>query len=33
VIGRLVQGVPTTSRTPLAYWRAQFSEIRAQPAA
>ena len=33
VIGRLVHGEVNTSRTPLAYWRAQFSEIRAQPAA
>ncbi|MEU6275209.1 flavin reductase family protein [Streptomyces populi] len=33
LIGRLVHGEVSAARTPLAYWRAQFSEVRAHPAA
>ncbi|MFD7707404.1 flavin reductase family protein [Streptomyces sp. NPDC059785] len=33
LIGRLVNGDIATDRFPLAYWRAQFSELRARPAA
>jgi flavin reductase (DIM6/NTAB) family NADH-FMN oxidoreductase RutF len=32
LIGRLVHGDVSTAHTPLAYWRAQFSEVRARPA-
>ncbi|MFJ2830802.1 flavin reductase family protein [Streptomyces sp. NPDC087263] len=33
LIGRLVHGDVSTTRVPLAYWRAQFSELRTHPAA
>lgn len=33
LVGRLVHGDASPTRTPLAYWRAQFSEVHAQPAA
>ncbi|MER6632155.1 flavin reductase family protein [Streptomyces sp. NPDC000987] len=33
LIGRLVHGDVSTTHTPLAYWRAQFSEVTTQPAA
>ncbi|MFF6994946.1 flavin reductase family protein [Streptomyces sp. NPDC008313] len=33
LIGRLVHGEVSATRTPLAYWRARFSELRTQPAA
>ncbi|GGN92782.1 hypothetical protein GCM10011579_090990 [Streptomyces albiflavescens] len=33
LIGRLVHGDVSTTNTPLAYWRAQFSEVHAHPAA
>ncbi|MFF8971235.1 flavin reductase family protein [Streptomyces sp. NPDC014995] len=33
LVGRLVHGDVSPSRTPLAYWRARFSEVREHPAA
>ncbi|MFF1450261.1 flavin reductase family protein [Streptomyces sp. NPDC058274] len=33
LIGRLVHGEVSAGHTPLTYWRAQFSELRAHPAA